>query len=182
MSYLIHPLRLPSPETPSILTVKIKVKITLRLKVYSQSVRFGVKPLETQDQRFFFSTEPLWSWSLCNILSDEKMGLSLMNVLGFSSSVRIAHIAMLLKILPFALHQVLCQYRLCKADHTYLTNLMLQRQSSQLNGRKIDHNLLYLFLSQSHIATDGQSISKSWCRAPSGVHDEDIYYALTFTV
>jgi hypothetical protein len=26
--------------------------------------------------------------------------------------------------------------------------------------------------SQSHIATDGQSISKSWCRAPSGAHDQ----------
>jgi uncharacterized PurR-regulated membrane protein YhhQ (DUF165 family) len=26
--------------------------------------------------------------------------------------------------------------------------------------------------SQSHIATDGQSISKSWCRAPSGAHDK----------
>jgi hypothetical protein len=26
--------------------------------------------------------------------------------------------------------------------------------------------------SQSHIATDGQSISKSWCRAPSGDHDQ----------
>jgi hypothetical protein len=26
--------------------------------------------------------------------------------------------------------------------------------------------------SQRHIATDGQSISKSWCRAPSGVHDQ----------
>jgi hypothetical protein len=25
--------------------------------------------------------------------------------------------------------------------------------------------------SQSHIATDGQSISKSWCRAPSGAHN-----------
>jgi hypothetical protein len=30
--------------------------------------------------------------------------------------------------------------------------------------------------SQSHIATDGQSNSKSWCRAP------DIYYSLTATV
>jgi hypothetical protein len=27
-------------------------------------------------------------------------------------------------------------------------------------------------LSQSHIATDGQSISKSWRRAPSGAHDQ----------
>jgi hypothetical protein len=26
--------------------------------------------------------------------------------------------------------------------------------------------------SQSHIATDEQSISKSWCRAPSGAHDQ----------
>jgi hypothetical protein len=26
--------------------------------------------------------------------------------------------------------------------------------------------------SQSHIATDGQSVSKSWCRAPSGDHDQ----------
>jgi hypothetical protein len=26
--------------------------------------------------------------------------------------------------------------------------------------------------SQSHIATDGQSISKSWCRAPPGTHDQ----------
>jgi hypothetical protein len=26
--------------------------------------------------------------------------------------------------------------------------------------------------SRSHIATDGQSVSKSWCRAPSGVHDQ----------
>jgi hypothetical protein len=26
--------------------------------------------------------------------------------------------------------------------------------------------------SQSHIATDGQSASKSWCRAPSGAYDQ----------
>jgi hypothetical protein len=26
--------------------------------------------------------------------------------------------------------------------------------------------------SQSHIATDGQSVSKSWCRAESGAHDQ----------
>jgi hypothetical protein len=42
--------------------------------------------------------------------------------------------------------------------------------------------LLYLFStliclgksksSQSHITTDGQSVSKSWCRAPSGAHDQ----------
>jgi hypothetical protein len=30
------------------------------------------------------------------------------------------------------------QYRLCKADHVYLTYLMLQRQVSHLNGRTLD--------------------------------------------
>jgi hypothetical protein len=39
--------------------VKVKVKFTLRLAVYRQSVHLGVKLLETHDQRFFFSTEPL---------------------------------------------------------------------------------------------------------------------------
>jgi hypothetical protein len=33
---------------------KVKVKVTLRLAVYRQSVRLGVKPLETHDQIFFF--------------------------------------------------------------------------------------------------------------------------------
>jgi hypothetical protein len=37
--------------------------------------------------------------------------------------------------------------------------------------------------SQSHIATDGQSVSKSWCRAPSGTHDQIFSYCyLTVTV
>jgi hypothetical protein len=73
------------------------------------------------------------------MLSDENMGLSLMNLLGLSSSVRIAHIAFYWKF--FLLHyiQVLCQYRLYRADHAYLTYLMLQWQISHLNGRKLDH-------------------------------------------
>jgi hypothetical protein len=52
------------------------------------------------------------SKSLCNILSDEKMGLSLMNMFGLSSSICMAHIACYSKF--FFLHylQVLCQYRL----------------------------------------------------------------------
>jgi hypothetical protein len=33
--------------------VVIKVKVTLRLAVYRQSVHLGVKPLETHDQTFF---------------------------------------------------------------------------------------------------------------------------------
>jgi hypothetical protein len=56
------------------------------------------------------------------------MGLSLRSMLDLLSSVRIAHIARYWK--PFLLHciQVLCQCRLWKADHAYLTYLMLQRQ------------------------------------------------------
>jgi hypothetical protein len=38
--------------------VKVKVKVTLRLAVYRQSVCFGVKPLETHGQNFLFPTEP----------------------------------------------------------------------------------------------------------------------------
>jgi hypothetical protein len=51
----------------------------------SQSVRLGVKSLRLTNRDFFFLTEPLRSLSLCNILSDEKMGLSLMNMFGLSS-------------------------------------------------------------------------------------------------
>jgi hypothetical protein len=42
----------------------------------------------------------------------------------------------------FLLHYIqdLCQYRLCKVDHAYLTCLMLQRQRSHLNGCKLDHH------------------------------------------
>jgi hypothetical protein len=35
--------------------VKIKVRVTLQLAVYHQSVRLGIKPLETHDQRFSFN-------------------------------------------------------------------------------------------------------------------------------
>jgi hypothetical protein len=53
------------------------------------------------------------------------MGLSVMNVLGLSSSVHFTHIACYWKF--FLLHyiQVLCQYRLYRADHAYLTYLVM---------------------------------------------------------
>jgi hypothetical protein len=40
-------------------SIRVRVRVTLRLAVYSQSVRLGAKPLEIHDQRFFFVTEPL---------------------------------------------------------------------------------------------------------------------------
>jgi hypothetical protein len=52
-----------------------RVRVTLRLAVYRQSVRLGAKPLEAHDQHFFFN----WTLAIslfCNILSDERMGLS----------------------------------------------------------------------------------------------------------
>jgi hypothetical protein len=55
--------------------VRVRVRVTLRLAVYRQSVRLGDKPLETHD-KYFFSTEHLGLQSLCNILSDMRMGLS----------------------------------------------------------------------------------------------------------
>jgi hypothetical protein len=53
------------------------------------------------------------------------------------SSVRIAHMACYWKF--FLLHyiQVLCQCRLCKADHASPTYLVLQRQLGHSNGRKL---------------------------------------------
>jgi hypothetical protein len=67
------------------------------------------------------------------------MGLSLMNMLGLSSSVRIAHVACHSKFVILYYIQVLYQSTLCKADHAYLTCLMLQRRLSHLNGRKLDN-------------------------------------------
>jgi hypothetical protein len=54
----------------------------------------------------------------------------------------------------FLLHykQVLCQYRLCKADHAYLTYLMLQRQLSHLNGCVTTTKLSLLYLANSRAA------------------------------
>jgi hypothetical protein len=62
-----------------------------------------------------------------------------MNMLSFSSSIYFAHI-MLFKILTFDYIQVICQYRLCKAVHAYLMYLLLQRQLSHLNDRKLNHH------------------------------------------
>jgi hypothetical protein len=45
------------------------------------------------------------------------MGVFLMNMLGLSSSVRIAHIACCCKFLLLRYTQVLCLSRLCTADH-----------------------------------------------------------------
>jgi hypothetical protein len=36
------------------LALAVRVRVTLQLAIYRQSVRFGAKPLEDHDQRFLF--------------------------------------------------------------------------------------------------------------------------------
>jgi hypothetical protein len=61
------------------------------------------------------------------------------------SSARIAHIACYWKFFLLRYVQVLCEPRLWKADHAYLTSLMLQRQLSHLKGRKLDRRQVQAF-------------------------------------
>jgi hypothetical protein len=93
--------------------------------------------------------------------------LSLMNILGLSSRVRIAHIARYGIIFT----QVLCQSRLCKADHACLTYLMLQRQLSHLNGRKI-----YVRQSQSYFTTGGLPPIVRLETDPLEYHDQIFFF------
>jgi hypothetical protein len=52
------------------------MEVTLRLAVYRQSVRLGVKPLEDHDQSFFPQLNSCCNGPYRNILSDERLGLS----------------------------------------------------------------------------------------------------------
>jgi hypothetical protein len=71
--------------------------------------------------------------------------------------------------------------RRCPLDNIPWLNSLLQLTKSQA-GSPFDTNLIVFSSqtplrlttaqSQSHIATDGQSVSKSWCRAPSGAHGQ----------
>jgi hypothetical protein len=63
------------PKT-EIFIVRVKIRVTLRLADYRQSVHLGNKPLETANQNLYFATEHLRLQSLCRILSDERMRLS----------------------------------------------------------------------------------------------------------
>jgi hypothetical protein len=72
------------------------------------------------------------------MLSDERVGLSLMYRLRLLSSVRIAHVACYRKFFLVHCIQVLYQFRLCEADYAYLTYLLLQRQFNHFYGRKLD--------------------------------------------
>jgi hypothetical protein len=64
-----------------------------------------------------------------------------------------------------------------------LGSLFVASYDSQDYGGCIRTHLHTTYQSQIHIATDGQSVSKSWCRALCGAHDQIyVYYYLTVTV
>jgi hypothetical protein len=76
-----------------------RVRVKYDLEVYRQSVHLGVKPFETHYQSFFFQLNPCGN-SPCVTLT-RKWFFFLMNMLGLSSSVRIAHVASYWKFLLF---------------------------------------------------------------------------------
>jgi hypothetical protein len=60
----------------SALRIRIRITVTLSREVYRQAIRLGAKSLETHDQVYFFSTEPLLSQPIYNTLCDDRMVLS----------------------------------------------------------------------------------------------------------
>jgi hypothetical protein len=118
-----------------------KVTVTLQLAVYRQSVRLGVKVLETHYQRFF-RLNPCGNSPYVIFSLTRRWGCLLWICLVFRQMC-VSHI---IRMLFLRYMQILCQYRVCKADHVYLTYLMLQRQLSHLNGRKLDPYIFYVWL------------------------------------
>jgi hypothetical protein len=57
-------------------TVRVRVRVTLRLAVYRQSVHLGDKPLETHDQNFYFPTERLRLYPYVTSSLPKRMSLS----------------------------------------------------------------------------------------------------------
>jgi hypothetical protein len=115
----------------------VRVRVTLRLAVYRKSVHLGAKPLESHDQKYFFATEPLRSSPyVTSSLTRGWVCLLWIGLAFVKCKYRIYSILLTILLLHYIL--VLCPSRLCKAEHAYLTYLMLQRQLSHLNRRKLD--------------------------------------------
>jgi hypothetical protein len=55
-------------------------------------------------------------------------------------------------------------------------------QSLSLKSTIVSHYLQQIMIcqSQSHITTDGQSVSMSWCRAQSGTFDQSFFFPSKF--
>jgi hypothetical protein len=72
------------------------------------------------------------------------------------------------RLIPFLPLFCNCQLQ----NSTHLITTQIDSSSTELKQSQ----------SQSHVATDGQSVSKSWCRDPIWGSWPDIFYYLTFTV
>jgi hypothetical protein len=59
------------PATSPIVRVRVRVRVTLWLAVYPQSVRLGVRPLETHDQRF---SPPYWTLAVIVLNKGWRLG------------------------------------------------------------------------------------------------------------
>jgi hypothetical protein len=116
--------------------MKVKVKVTLRLGVYRQWIRLGVEPLETLDRRFFLQLYHCGHSLYVTSSLTRKWVCLLWTCLAFRQ-MYISFIWHLIEYF-FLLHctQVLCQNRLCRADHAYLTYLMLQRLITYQHGSR----------------------------------------------
>jgi hypothetical protein len=59
---------------------------------------------------------------------------------------------------------------------------MSERGFGYVKGSRAGSRLLLHSPSPSQFTTDGQSVSASWCRAPSGAHDQIVVNCLTVAV
>jgi hypothetical protein len=128
---------LSSPPTTHRATVEVFEPASTVASYISQSQSYimtgGLPPINSSSRQapwglrsetFLFPTEPSRLTSLCNTLSDEKIGLSVMNTLGLVKCTYLT-CSVLLKILPFALYtspqsvQAL-QSRSCLSHVSYL--------------------------------------------------------------
>jgi hypothetical protein len=112
---------------PFIDLVKVKVKCTLLLAVYRQSVRVGARPLETHDQRFFFQLNSCGNSPYVTSYLTRRWGCLSRMCLAFRQ-VYISHMWYITEFFILHYTPVLCQYWLYRANHAYLTYIMLQRQ------------------------------------------------------
>jgi hypothetical protein len=158
-------------------SLQVKVKVTLRLAVYL------VKPFETLDQRQFL-TETLRSWSLYNALSNEKICLSLVNMLDITSRVRTAHVACYDNYFfsqyasPLSVQAL--QSRSCLCILRYNGSLVTWTVVSLTTAKFKPLIFFTLTLSlESYITTDGESVTLSWNKAPIWGLRPDFYYCQT---
>jgi hypothetical protein len=117
----------------------VKVKVTLRLEGYRQSVILALSSLRPNTRNFFQLNS---SGNIPYVTSSPtRRWVCLLWICLAYRQVYISHIKHVVEDF-FLLYytQVLCQYGLYRADHPYPTYLMLQRHLSHLNGYKLDHH------------------------------------------